>query len=844
MRPVTQQNPHRLPRQVLPRHYAIELEPDLGRSSFEGQVVIDLEVVDETDTIILNAAELELGEVRIEQGDLVQASPISLDENLERASFAFPVVLQPGRAQLFCSFKGTLNDKLRGFYRSTWKDEEGNERVIATTQFESTNARRAFPCFDEPDLKASFGVTLRVDHSLMAISCGDLVSSTDLGDGRREDRFADTMVMSTYLVAFIVGELEATEAVDVDGVPLRVVHVPGKGDLTEFALTAGEFSLRWLVDYYDIPYPAGKLDLVAVPDFAFGAMENLGCVTFRETLLLADPQRTTQAELTRIVDVIAHEIAHMWFGNLVTMDWWNGIWLKEAFATFMQVAVTDAFRPQWRRWDGFCVERGAAFDTDSLASTRPIEFEVISPQDAEAMYDILTYEKGAAVVRMLEQFLGTEQFRNGVKHYLTTHSYANTTTTDLWDSLELASAIPVRAAMDTWIFQGGHPMIAVSKTSRGISIRQSRFGYSDVEPALWHVPIIVRAQVGSTAVEQRVLLEASHEEIDLGGTPEWVVVNAGGHGFYRVTYETELLDALSKRALDVLSPSERYGLVDDTWSSVLAGSIAAETHLSLITSLVAETDLAVWQRMLSSLEHLYSIADQRGRSRLQILIRDLSSTALGVLGLEPLDNEPDLDRELRALLFASAGTTGADKSVRELAQRIFADNNAGKHTEPNLTAAAIRVVAAAGSEHTHSELVALYREAPTPQLEVRYLMALLELEQVDLFKETLELFTSEVRTQNAPYLLGAAMTHRNHGYLAWELVRDRWEELNGTFPQNSIPRMVGGIRSLSTPRVAAEIHSFFADRPIPQGQLTLAQHLEKLTVNVELRSREGSRIGR
>ena len=237
-------------------------------------------------------------------------------------------------------------------------------------------------------------------------------------------------------------------------------------------------------------YPAGKLDLVAVPDFAFGAMENLGCVTFRETLLLADPQRSTQTEMTRIVDVIAHEIAHMWFGNLVTMDWWNGIWLKEAFATFMQVATTDAFRPQWRRWDGFCVERGAAFDTDSLASTRPIEFEVISPEDAEAMYDILTYEKGAAVVRMLEQFLGSAQFRSGVKHYLTSHSYANTTTTDLWDSLEHASGVPVRAAMDTWIFQGGHPVVAVEATSEGISLKQSRFGYSSVDPTSWHIPII------------------------------------------------------------------------------------------------------------------------------------------------------------------------------------------------------------------------------------------------------------------------------------------------------------------------------------------------------------------
>ena len=676
-------NPHRLPRTVLPNHYALELEPDLAQSSFQGQVIIDLEVVEETDTIVLNAAELSIKDVQVEQGALVQASSISFDEDLERATFAFPVVLQPGPAKLLCSFTGTLNDKLRGVYRSTWTDEEGAEKVIATTQFESTNARRAFPCFDEPDLKASFGVTLRVDRSLMAISCGELVSSTDLADGRREDRFADTMVMSTYLVAFIVGELEATEAVDVDGVPLRIVHVPGKGDLTQFALEAGEFSLRWLVEYYDIPYPAGKLDLVAVPDFAFGAMENLGCVTFRETLLLADPQRSTQTEMTRIVDVIAHEIAHMWFGNLVTMDWWNGIWLKEAFATFMQVATTDAFRPQWRRWDGFCVERGAAFDTDSLASTRPIEFEVISPEDAEAMYDILTYEKGAAVVRMLEQFLGSSQFRSGVKHYLTSHSYANTTTTDLWDSLEHASGVPVRAAMDTWIFQGGHPVVAVEATPEGISVKQSRFGYSSVDPASWHIPIIIRAQVGSEQIETRVLLEGSQEEIDLGGTPQWAVVNAGGHGFYRVTYGEDLLGALSKRALDVLSASERYGLVDDTWSSVLAGEIEAETHLSLVTSLAAETDLAVWQRILSSLEHLYSIADEQGRSRLQVLIRDLSTTALGVLGLEPIDDEPDLDRELRALLFASAGTTGADNSARDLAHQIFTDSKAGKDTEPN-----------------------------------------------------------------------------------------------------------------------------------------------------------------
>ena len=844
VRPVTQQNPHRLPRHILPVHYELELEPDLDNASFVGEVRITLDIVSETDTVVLNAAELEIDNVWVEQNEAVQASSVDFDEDLERVNFAFPVVLQPGRANLRCSFKGILNDKLRGFYRSTWKDESGLEHVIATTQFESTNARRAFPCFDEPDLKASFGVTLRVKDSLMAISCGELVSSLPIEDGKREDRFADTMIMSTYLVAFIVGELEATDPVDVDGVPLRIVHVPGKANLTDFGLQAGEFSLRWLVNYYGIPYPAGKLDLVAVPDFAFGAMENLGCVTFRETLLLADPERTTQAELTRIVDVIAHEIAHMWFGNLVTMDWWNGIWLKEAFATFMQVATTDAFRPEWRRWDGFCVERAAAFDTDSLVSTRPIEFEVISPEDAEAMYDILTYEKGAAVVRMLEQFLGVDQFRGGVKQYLMDHSFANTTTTDLWDSLEVATGVPVRAAMDTWIFQGGYPLITVDPHDNGIRVSQSRFGYSQVAAALWHVPLIIRCQIGSEVTETRLLLEDSDVVINLGASPDWVVVNAGGHGFYRVTYNDELLAALSSRALDVLSPAERYGLVDDTWSSVLAGSTQAATFIALVTGLVAETDLGVWQRIISALEQLHFIADELGQQHLQVLIRDLSTTALGVLGLEPIDGEPDLDRELRALLFAAAGTTGEDQSIRDLAAAIFADDKEGRPTEPNLAAASIRVVASAGDYETHAELVELYRDAPTPQLEVRYLMSLLEIGDVELFDKTLELFVSEVRSQNAPYLLGAAMGHRKHGELAWQFIRDRWEELNTAFPQNSIPRMVGGIRSLSTPTLAAEVIQFFEEHPIPQGQQTLDQHLEKLQVNVKLRERESSQVGR
>ena len=840
-------NPYRLPRDVRPDRYDIVIEPDLGAARFVGEVRIEATVHAPIDSVTLNAAELECSDAALSQGSTTSSAEISFDPETERMTLrpSDGRQLEPGNLRISCTFAGELNDQLRGFYRSTFVDEAGETRTIATTQFESTNARRAFPCFDEPDLKAVFGVTMIVPADLMAVSCGEVVSSEILADGRRRDTFADTMQMSTYLMAFIVGDLEATEPTDVGGVPLRIVHVRGKSALTGFGLEAGAFALAWLVDYYGIPYPGTKVDLIAVPDFAFGAMENMGAITFRETLLLADPQKATTAELLRIVDVVAHELAHMWFGNLVTMDWWNGIWLKEAFATFMQVATTDAFRPEWKRWDEFSIERGAAFDVDALSTTRPIEYEVVSPADAEGMYDVLTYEKGAAVVRMLEQYLGPDRFAAGVQHYLERHSYANTTTTDLWDALETSSGEPVRSVMDGWIFTGGYPIVSVEPHPSGLTLSQHRFVYGTESEGLWSVPVMVRARlVDGSTTERRLLLTDAAATVDLGGGVEWAVVNAGGHGYYRVRYGTDLLAAVARQALEVLEPIERYGLVDDTYAAVVAGDASAAEFIGLVTDLGSETDLHVWQRMIGGLKGLHAIAEADGRETLAVLIRDLATTALGVLGFEPQPGEPDLDRELRGVLFEAAGGRGRDELVRARARELFETAvDSRTAVEPNLAAAAVQVAAAAGDETDYERMLELYRSADTPQSELRYVQSLLLFEDPTLFKRTLELFAAEVRTQNAPYLLGAAMTHLDHGPMAWAFVRDRWDELTDRFPQNSISRMVGGIRGLHTRALAAEVEAFFSEHEVPQGALTVAQHLEKMWVNVRLREREGARIG-
>ncbi|HVR16719.1 MAG TPA: M1 family metallopeptidase, partial [Candidatus Limnocylindrales bacterium] len=385
------EKPYRLPTNVTPERYELKLTPDLTTWTFTGDEKISIHVHEPVREIILNAAELELHAVSLQTADgKVREGRVNLDTENERATLSFGEPVPAGRGDLQIQFSGILNDKLHGFYRSTYKGADGQDKPLASTQFESTDARRAFPCWDEPAFKAVYQVTLVVDEKLTAISNARVVRENALPGNKKAVVFADSMKMSTYLVAFIVGEFEATAPVMVGNAPLRVCAVPGKKHLATFAVDIGKASLEHFSAYYGIAYPGDKLDLIAIPDFASGAMENLGAITFRETALLVDADRATRTELERVADVVSHENAHMWFGDLVTMKWWNGLWLNEAFATFMEMLAVDAWKPEWRRWDSFTVSRAAAMQVDGLQSTRPIEFPVERPEEAAGMFDILT----------------------------------------------------------------------------------------------------------------------------------------------------------------------------------------------------------------------------------------------------------------------------------------------------------------------------------------------------------------------------------------------------------------------------------------------------------------------
>ena len=832
--PVMNVHDPRLPRHVVPTHYELVLEPNIAEATFAGTVVVSTDISVPTRSIVCNAADLRIAEVVIRSGATEWVPDIDLDHDTERLTLSTPTEIPAGPVEIHASFEGTLNDQLRGFYRSSYTDDDGVEHTIATTQFQSTDARRAFPCWDEPEWKATFSTTLIVGGDDLAVTNTAEVESTVLDDGRRRVRFATTMSMSTYLVAFVVGPLHATEPVDAGGVPVRVVHRPGQGHLTSFALDVAVHALEWFADYYAIPYPSDKVDLIAIPDFAFGAMENLGCVTFREVLLLIDPEGSSQPELQRAADVINHELAHMWFGDLVTMRWWEGIWLNEAFATFMEVACSDAYRPDWRVWDTFARARSAAFDVDALASTRPIEFPVVTPEDAEGMFDLLTYEKGAAVVRMLEQHLGADTFREGVRRYLTDHAYSNTETSDLWDALETESGEPVREMMTGWIFQGGHPLISTEPTPHGERITQRHFTLDPqaADDRLWAVPIRLTT---STTEHNLLLRDAS---LTLTGVTESVLSpNGTGSGFFRSQIDPSLIDQVVTSGLAGRSPAQRHTLADDAWALTVAGRITASEYLRLAGAFFEEEDLNVWQALGSGLSGLIRIVDDAAAPVLRARIGALVAPALSRLGTEPRSSDDDRAAELRATLLRLMGAVVEDEST------IHEARNRLDHTDATISAASLTIVAHNGTASDFDFVRAAWQGAHDPQAESRNLRALADFPSIELIDRVLtDIGDGEVRTQDAPYVIGRALTNRRAGNHVWRYVVANWTDLTDRFPSNSIPRMLAGVVALDDPDSVASVAGFIADHPIPQAGLQVDQHLERQRINAALRHREQPRF--
>lgn len=883
-------NPYRLPRHVLPESYALRLAPELDAATYTGEVTIKVKVSEPTDEIVLNAVtvtdagtpnaerNMTVTEATIRRGNGTAFYPTIVEEpGAERIRLKVNGTIGTGDWTIKMRFNGILNDKLKGFYRSTYKDDQGLDQVIATTQFESTDARRAFPCFDEPDMKATFQITLVVDEHLSAISNGPVVSETIVpdsrqtwaentvkgcksaqdvnvtristeipGTGKKEIVFAPTMKMSTYIVAFVVGRLVPTKPIVVDGVEVRTWCVPGKEHLTGFSLQAAQFALRYFRKYFGVPYPEKKLDMIAIPDFAAGAMENVGCVTFREDLLV-DPKTAPQSALDWVAEVVAHELAHMWFGDLVTMKWWNGLWLNEAFATFMAAKCVDAWKRDWGVWDKFGLSRSTAMRTDGLLSTRPIEFTVNSPDDAQAMFDVLTYEKGCSVMRMLEQYLGEDVFQRGIAAYIKTHSYGNTETEDLWGALEAASGQPVGEIMHGWIFESGYPMVSVrsSDVSGSITISQQEFKFLSEKASQnrkWMVPVMIKAATADgTAVEIKHLLRDKEETIYIGENIDWVIVNAGGHGFYRVVYSAELLDKLTDDLQSTFSVIERVNLLADAWAGVQCGLRKSTEFVALAKLFTDERNPNVWNVISSGLATCRRMLPKTHRPKFEAMVAELARPQFERVGWTPRAGEPTQDTELRGDLIHMLGMTAKDETIRSHAPKVFDSWKADPAAVPgDVLSPVVSILAATGDTSRYDEFFGLYKSSKNPDVVDTFLYSLATFRDLALLKRTLAyaLDTKEFRTQDAPFVVARVLNNPIGGEEAWTFVKANWDEMVKLYPESGLVRLCGGVTALNTPEQEADVRAFFASHKVPHAGKAIDQYLELLHVNVLLRQRD------
>jgi len=835
---VSGQSAERLDPDVRPERVALHIALDPARGdAYRGEVAIALRLAKPVRSIRLHAVDLRVSKARLDLSGAVLAGEVVAHPGAEMVELRFPRTVRAGAATLHLAFAGRLRRDLSGLYRAA----SGRHR-FAFTQLEATEARKFFPCFDEPAMKARFQLSVTTAASHAVISNAPVQRTRPAGRGRKTVAFAPTPPLSTYLVALAVGPLEASRRVFVGPTPIRVWRAPGKRRLDEFALEAARESLVRLERYFGLPYPYAKLDLVAVPDFEFGAMENAGAVFFRETLLLLDPKRATLAEKKRAAEVIAHELAHMWYGNLVTMAWWDDLWLNEAFATWMAFSVVDQWRPEWRMWHEFQHGRAAALELDALRHTHPIWCEVRTPAEASENFDLITYEKGAAVVRMLERYLGRAAFRRGVRRYVRRHRESNAVAADLWRALREASGEPVEPLARAWIERPGHPVLEIRVGRRRgrseLVLRQDRFresGAAAAREAPWPIPWVARVGRGrGRGRTLRALVLGRQARVDLGrgAPPRFVYGNAEESGFFRPEHGPAELRALGASLAD-LPAVERMGLVDHQWALVRAGRAEVGSLLDLATALADERDADVLVGLARPLgflaDSLVPEATPECDEALRARLAAAFAPELAALGLEADRGESDAVRLRRAALLDLVGGVAGDEPTLEraaaLCARYLADRRA---IEPNLADGVVALAARRGDAALQRRFLAALGDAATPQEARRFLLALGAFREPRLVERSLALVLRPlVPTQDVVPLLARLLANPAAREATWDFVRSSWPRLRRRMPPLLAGRLVESTWHLLTPAHRREVARFFAAHPLPSGERALRQALER-----------------
>jgi puromycin-sensitive aminopeptidase len=843
---------------------------------FHGQEVVELEVVQDTREIVLNALELKIHVARV--GD-VEAQEICYDADAQTATLVFQQAFSAGQhIQLALSFQGVLNSKMVGFYRAKYKSQETDSvKYMAVTQFEPTDARQAFPCWDEPALKSRFRITLVVPSDRVAVSNMPVENeSVRKSDGKKVVRFAETPLMSTYLVAFVVGEFDYLEASTSDGVQVRVYTQKGVSHQGSFALDCAVRVLSFFTDFFGTSYPLPKEDLIAIPDFAAGAMENWGCITFRETALLLDAEKSAASARSRVAEVVAHELAHQWFGNLVTMEWWTHLWLNEGFATWAAELAVDHLFPSWQQWMQFVSTTfAAALRLDALRSSHPIEVEIARAQQVNEIFDAISYCKGASVIRMLANYLGLEVFRDGLRRYLRKFTYGNASTDDLWHALEEESGKPIAQMMRSWTRQTGYPVIYFDDAK--MMVRQERFladggvacmknalsqdcQESDPKPTCWTVPLGVIDS--ARPAEARYMLmdqpEAVLSSTGLVSNQEqllWMKLNPHQTGTYRVNYSLSMWQKLVEPIRNkTLSATDRLGLAMDAFALTKAGLLPASVALQTLAAFSKEDEYACWLDVVGSLGELgavfaseeASLRDQFDRFACELLRHTAQQ-----LGWKPKTDEEHVTALLRSLLVGALVKHSDSNAVAE-ARRLWKAELEGTDRVPaDLRLAVMSSVVQHGSETDFETVLGAYANAPMDEERVRCIRALGCTRDTAKIRWLLDwgLDRSQVKSQDAIYVYStlAANTHKGR-QAAWSYLRENWPVFYQRFGKGNflLSSFVSSIlRDFSTEEMASEAEEFFNAVPEKERESilrTIQQSVERIRANAAWRKRDSPAV--
>ena len=818
----------RLPKTVLPEHYTLALVPDLKAATFTGAETIDVTLAEPTSAITLNAAEITFRSVNVivpgssSPGGMGVPATVSLDATKEQATFTFPQELPAGKAKLVIQYSGILNNELRGFYLS-----KTAKRNYAVTQFESTDARRAFPSFDEPAFKATFDISLTVDAGDTVISNTNMISDKPAGPERHQVVFATTPRMSTYLVAFLVGDFKCVSG-ESDGTPIRACATPGQEEKGRFAVSAAEYILHYYNNYFGIKYPMPKLDMIGIPDFEAGAMENFGAITYRETDFLIDEKTASLNQKKGVASVVAHEMAHQWFGDMVTMQWWDNIWLNEGFATWMETKPIAKWHPEWHYSQDDAAGLDGALNLDSAPTTHAIRAKADTPSEINEMFDGISYGKGGAVLAMVENYLGKETFRQGVHNYLEAHLYANATAEDFWNAQTATSHKPIDKIMDSFVAQPGVPLITFTGDGKEkVEAAQSRFYLNPgIKPESttaqsWTIPVCFKGE-GKSSCE---LLSDSKEPqtLKVPAAP-FLFADAGGKGYYRSEYPAPVYANIVAHAESSLTPEERISLLGDEWAMMRSGHGTVGDYLDLVGAVKNDPSDIVLGSALGKLSTIEArIATDADRDQLQAWVRKEFSPIYKALG-PVTPNEPQDKHQMRALLF---GVLGAAKDPvilaesKAIAEKFLSDPAS---VDPEIGEVAMSIAASNGDAALYDRFLALSASTKDPEIQTHSLFLTATFKDPALAKRTLDSVASgKIRNQDSWILLSILLSNRDTRELAWSYIQQNWDKISAQFTTSSGNRVVGATGGFCSAEKRDEVTSFFTTHKVMAAERTLKQ---------------------